>query len=81
MLELKATELVEEMEGFKEDFNKYMMSEIDFEDILDVNPASLKVLRRLYDLMEASTKYIVDEAKAIDNINEKLDLLISMQKD
>lgn len=83
MLEPMAKKLQEEMNGLKEDISNYMMSELSFESILDADPANLKMLSRSYKVMNFSAELLVEQAKAIDEINEKLDkVLIKLsQKD
>lgn len=77
MLKSKAVELHKEINEMRESTNKYMMSEMDFESILDVNPLGLDLLKRCYKLMDTSMEYMLAEAEAIDSINEKLDVLIN----
>ena len=77
MLKSKAVELHEEINEMRESMNKYMMSEIDFESILDLDPRVMDLLKRSYSLMDKSMEYMLAEAEAIDSINEKLDVLIN----
>lgn len=77
MLAMKAMELHKEINEMRDSINKYMMSEIDFESILDLDPRVMDLLKRSYSLMDKSMEYMLAEADAIDSIDKKLDILIN----
>lgn len=77
MLVMKAMELHKEINEMRDSINKYMMSEIDFESILDLDPRVMDLLKRSYSLMDKSMEYMLAEADAIDSIDKKLDILIN----
>lgn len=77
MLAMKAMELHKEINEMRDSINKYMMSEIDFESILDLDPRVMDLLKRSYSLMDKSMEYMLAEADVIDSIDKKLDILIN----
>lgn len=77
MLANKANELKGEMMVLKDELGKFMANEIGIEEILATDPAQLEILRRSFNLLNSSTEFMVESARAIDEINRKLDLLLS----
>lgn len=77
MLESMANELKGEMMVLKDELGKFMVNEIGIEEILDTDPAQLEILRRSFNIMNSSMEIMVETARAIDEINRKLDLLLS----
>lgn len=77
MLANKANELKGEMMVLKDELGKFMANEIGIEEILYTDPAQLEILRRSFSLLNSSTEFMVESARAIDEINRKLDLLLS----
>lgn len=77
MLENMANELKGEMMVLKDELGKFMVNEIGIEEILDTDPAQLEILRRSFNIMNSSMEIMVETARAIDEINRKLDLLLS----
>lgn len=77
MLTNKANELKGEMMVLKDELGKIMMNEIGIEEILAADPVQLEVLRRSFNLVNSSMEFMVETAEAMDEINRKLDLLLS----
>ena len=77
MLTNKANELKGEMMVLKDELGKIMMNEIGIEEILAADPVQLEVLRRSLNLVNSSMEFMVETAEAMDEINRKLDLLLS----
>lgn len=77
MLTNKANELKGEMMVLKDELGKIMMDEIGIEEILADDPVQLEVLRRSFNLVNSSMEFMVETAEAMDEINRKLDLLLS----
>lgn len=77
MLENMANELKGEMMVLKDELGKFMVNEIGIEEILDTDPAQLEILRRSFNIMNSYMEIMVETARAIDEINRKLDLLLS----
>lgn len=77
MLANKANELKGEMMVLKDELGKFMVNEIGIEEILDTDPAQLEILRRSFNIMNSSMEFMVETAGVIDEVNRKLDLLLS----
>lgn len=78
-MEEKMKELIEEIDKLEEQF----MSMFSASDLLDMEDDGLKMLKQYFNLMEVSKELMLESAKTTDNmnrqlndINEKLDMLL-----
>lgn len=76
-LKEKALALKEEMDELKDSISKMMLDEFGFEELLETEPVQLEMLKRSYRIMGTSMELMVDQAEALDQINEKLDRLLA----
>ena len=80
MLERKANEIVEEMNEVKSAMSKQFLGLIDIDMLDDESVENLKLLNRCYRLMDSSMEYMVEQAVVMDQMNNKMDVILDLLK-
>lgn len=80
MLERKANEIVEEMNEVKSAMSKQLLGLIDIDMLDDESVENLKLLNRCYRLMDSSMEYMVEQAVVMDQMNNKMDMILDLLK-
>ena len=78
MLEMKAKKLVEEMNELKAQMNKQFLNLIDIECIDEEEIENLKLMKRCYEIMNDSMEYTVEQAKVMDQMNDKMNKILDL---
>lgn len=73
MLEIKAKEMVQELEGIIKDYTE-MLGGIDA--IKEMDARSFKLMKKSLKLMDMMNEYQIAQAKQLDDINFKLEKLL-----
>ena len=55
-----------------------MMKELSLEDLFDTEPEELSMLKRCYDFSDDYVEFMVEQAHAINRLNEKLDRILDL---
>lgn len=80
MLETKAKKLVEGMNELKAQMSKQIFGLIDIECIDEEEIENLKLMKRCYEIMNDSMEYMVEQAEAMDQMNDKMDKILVLLK-
>lgn len=78
MLETMANDLKKEYGELKKSASDYMMKELSLEDLFDTEPEALSMLKRCYDFSDDYVEFMVEQAHAINRLNEKLDRILDL---
>lgn len=78
MLEMKAKKLVEEMNELKAQMSKQFLNLIDIECIDEEEIENLKLMKRCYEIMNDSMEYTVEQAKVMDQMNDKMNKILDL---
>ena len=78
MLETMANDLKKEYGELKKSASDYMMKELGLEDLFDTEPEGLSMLKRCYDFSDDYVEFMVEQAHAINRLNEKLDKILDL---
>lgn len=81
MLENEAIKLMFDWRDLRDGVSNYIKSAFDFEDLLEVDRDQLVLLKKSYDYMDSLLSYEILRAKAIDDINKKLDKLLEKSEE
>lgn len=80
MLETKAKKLVEGMNELKAQMSKQIFGLISIECIDEEEIENLKLMKRCYEIMNDSMEYMVEQAEAMDQMNDKMDKILVLLK-
>lgn len=72
MKRINVAEFKKEVEGAKES----MLKLIPVEDILKMEPEAINAINRTFKLLDVSLNLVVEQSEALNEINEKLNLLL-----
>lgn len=78
MLEIKAKKLVEEMNELKAQMSKQFLNLIDIDMLDEEEIENLKLIKRCYDIMNESMEYTVEQAKVMDQMNDKMNKILDL---
>lgn len=77
MLRLKAQQFENEVGEIKEAYGKYFMSTMSIDMLIDTDPEIMKLLGKTWNLMDTSLELVLEQAKMLDEIDRKLDMLLA----
>ena len=77
MLRLKAQQFENEVNEIKEAYGKYFMSTMSIDMLIDTDPEIIKLLGNSWNLMDTSLELVLEQAKMLDEIDRKLDMLLA----
>lgn len=77
MLRLKAQQFENEVNEIKEAYGKYLMSTMSIDMLIDTDPEVMKLLGKTWNLMDTSLELVLEQAKMLDEIDRKLDMLLA----
>lgn len=77
MLRLKAQQFENEVNEIKEAYGKYFMSTMSIDMLIDTDPEVMKLLGKTWNLMDTSLELVLEQAKMLDEIDRKLDMLLA----
>lgn len=77
MLRLKAQQFENEVNEIKEAYGKYLMSTMSIDMLIDTDPEIMKLLGKTWNLMDTSLELVLEQAKMLDEIDRKLDMLLA----
>lgn len=77
MLRLKAQQFENEVNEIKEAYGKYFMSTMSIDMLIDTDPEIMKLLGKSWNLMDTSLELVLEQAKMLDEIDRKLDMLLA----
>lgn len=77
MLRLKAQQFENEVNEIKEAYGKYFMSTMSIDMLIDTDPEIMKLLGKTWNLMDTSLELVLEQAKMLDEIDRKLDMLLA----
>lgn len=78
MLEIKAKKLVEEMNELKAQMSKQFLNLLDIDMLDEEEIENLKLIKRCYDIMNESMEYTVEQAKVMDQMNDKMNKILDL---
>lgn len=73
MLVDKTKELIDKVDEFMKEGIKQM---VDVADLMDMDTEEFEMMKKYKEFMDLSKELLVEQAKTLDDINTKLDLLI-----
>lgn len=77
MLRLKAQQFENDVNEIKEAYGKYFMSTMSIDMLIDTDPEIMKLLGKTWNLMDTSLELVLEQAKMLDEIDRKLDMLLA----